>query len=233
MADKPLKILAIDDEQLLLWALERAFKEKELLINTATTAEQALEKISLNHYDLFLLHFGLKNQNCQKLLKQIDERCPYIPIIIMTTGDMNSAELNEEIRSVRKQGAWHLLEKPFRLDKLVGSVEHIFQEQHLIKLSLPDLSHNFDHEKRNYVRRPHVLPMNLRIKQILDGQTKEIVTQSILTDISECGVGLLSNSPLETEQIVGFGGELKEQYGIVAWCNMIEAGTCRAGIRLC
>ncbi len=233
MTVAPLKILAIDDEQLLLWALERAFKGRELQVNTASTAEQARSKIALSHYDLFLLNFDLKDKNSQSLLKSIDELCPYVPVIIMTTSDVKSCELNDAIRAVRKQGAWHLLEKPFRLERLISFVELIFQEQNCIKLCLTDLAHNFDNEKRNYVRRPHVLPLNLRLKYITDGATKEVLTQSILTDISECGLGLLSRAPLEQDQVIGFGGELKEQYGIVAWSNMIEEDTCRAGIRLC
>jgi len=233
MTAAPLKILAIDDEQLLLWALERALKGRELQVNTASTVEQALNQIEHAHYDLFLLDFDMKDKNSHSLLRKIDELCPYVPVIIMTTSDAKSTELNEAIRSVRKQGAWHLLEKPFRLDRLTSCVDLIFNEQNAIKYSLTELASNYGNEKRQYVRRPHVLPVDLRIKHIIDGETREVVTRSILTDISECGVGLLSNSPLEKDQLIGFGGELREQFGIVAWCHMIEEKTCRAGIRLC
>lgn len=233
MTVAPLKILAIDDEQLLLWALERAFKGRDLQVNTASTTEQALAQIDLVHYDLFLLDFDLKDHNSQALLKKIDKLCPYVPVIIMTTSDAKSRELNDAIRAVRKQGAWHLLEKPFRLERLISYVELIFQEQDCIKLCLTDLEHNFDNEKRQHLRRPHVIPLDLRLKAILDGEVQEVVAQSILTDISECGIGLLSRSPLERDQVVGFGGELKQQYGIVAWSSMIETDTCRAGLRVC
>ena len=233
MTAAPLKILAIDDEQLLLWALERAFKGRELQISTAATSEQALNKIELNHYDLFLLDFDLKDKSSQDVLKKIDERYPYVPVIIMTTSDVKSCELNDAIRSVRKQGAWHLLEKPFRLERLTSFVELIFSEQSSIKLCLSDLTHNYDNEKRNHVRRSHVLSMDLKIKQIIDGKTEELTTQSILTDISECGVGLLSRIPLKKDQLINFGGDMKELYGIVAWSRRIEANTYRAGIRMC
>jgi len=190
MTATPLKILAIDDEQLLLWALERAFKGRDLHVSTAASPEQALAQIEGNRFDLFLIDFEPKDLNSQLLLKKIDSHCPYIPIIIMTTSDIKSCELNDAIRAVRKQGAWHILEKPFRLERLINFVELVFNEQACIRLSLNDLAHNYDNEKRHYVRRPHVIPMDLRIRHIIDGETREEITQSILTDISECGVGL-------------------------------------------
>jgi len=233
MTCAPLKVLAIDDEQLLLWALEKAFKGRKLQINTASTTEQALAHLEQCHYDLFLLNFNLKDQKSQVLLEKIDNLCPYVPIIIMTTCDVTSCQLKDAVQSVRKQGAWHLLEKPFRLERLISFVELLFHSQTCIKPNQSNLVHNYDHEKRQHLRRPYVTPMSLRIKNIIDGENKEVVTQSIITDISKCGIGLLSPSPLERDQVIGLGGELKEQYGIVAWCKMIETNTCLAGIRLC
>lgn len=233
MSVVPLKILAVDDEQLLLWALKRACKERALDICTAVSTEQALNEIELCHFDLFLLDFDLKDQSRLALLKEIDERCPYVPIIIMTTSDTKSSELNDAIRAVRKQGAWHLLEKPFRLDRMISFVEVIFQDHGSVKLCLTDLSHNYDNEKRHHTRRPHVLAVNFSLKAIVEGEQQVTDATGILTDISDCGIGLLSHAPLDRDQIISFGGDLKEQYGIVAWSSMIENQTCRAGIRLC
>lgn len=233
MSVAPLKILAVDDEQLLLWALKRAGKERALDICTATTTDQALAEIELFHYDLFLLDFDLNDQNRQMLLKAIDQRCPYVPIIIMTTSDTESGQLNDAIRSVRKQGAWHLLEKPFSLDRMINFVEVIFQDHCNAKLCLTDLAHNFENEKRRHHRRPHVLAVSFSLKSIIDGAQQELNATGILTDISDCGIGMLSHFPLVQDQIISFGQELKEYYGFVIWSSMIEDRTCRAGIRLC
>lgn len=233
MRAAPLKILAVDDEQLLLWALERACKGRSLDIKTAVTTQQALAEIELCHFDLFLLDFDLKDPSRLELLKAIDERCPYVPIIFMTTADMKSCELNDTIRAARKQGAWHLLEKPFSLDRMISFVEVIFQDQGHVKLCLNDLSHNYDNEKRLQIRRPHVQSMSFSFKSIVDGKQLKTFTAGILTDISDCGLGLLTHSALKPDQVLTFGDMLMKQCGIIAWSSMIDAQTCRAGIRLC
>ncbi len=59
----PLKILAVDNRQLLLWALERAFRSRALDICTASTVDQALTEIDLHYYDLFIIDFDPKTNN--------------------------------------------------------------------------------------------------------------------------------------------------------------------------
>ena len=136
MAGKPLKILAIDDEQLLLWALERAFKGKELLVNTASTTEQALEKIKLNHYDLFLLHFGLKDQNSQTLLKQIDvpHVSPPTRFIEMRFVDAETAA-DAVSRKLKEQDPGFNIVPDTRTNRvfLMGTIEQIEQATALLK----------------------------------------------------------------------------------------------------
>ena len=233
MTGIPLKILAIDDEPLLLWALQRAGRERALDITTAATTDQALRKIEACHYDLFLLDLDLKDSSRQELLEYIDETCPYVPVIIMTTAEASSCELNDTIRSFRKRGAWHLLEKPFSLDRLVHFVEVIFHAPFNIKLCLTDLTHNYDAEKRLHLRRPYVLPFSFTLRMIVNGTQEKIVSNGILTDISDCGIGLLAHLQLKQDQVLSFGPELKDQCGIVAWSSMIEDQTCRAGVHFC
>lgn len=233
MTGIPLKILAIDDEQLLLWALKRAGKERSLDITTAASAEQALVEMEACHYDLFLLDFDLKDEGRKELLKRIDERCPYVPVIIMTTSDSRSCKLNDAIKAIRKQGAWHLLEKPFSLDRLVDFVEVIFADRAHMKFSLTDLTHNYETEKRRHIRRPHVLPLSFTLRTIADGAQKITAATGILTDIGDYGIGFLSHIRLQQDQVLSFGPELKEQCGIVVWSRMIAEQTCRAGIHLC
>jgi len=141
----PLKILAVDDEQLLLYALDRAFKRRSLGITTATSNEQALAEIERCDFDLFLLDFDLNRQSCLELLRAVDECCPYVPIILMTTSAKDSVQLNDFIRATRKHGAWHLLEKPFSLDRMNVLIEVIFQDQGNVKYGLNSMMHNYDH----------------------------------------------------------------------------------------
>lgn len=229
----PFKILAVDNRQLLLWALERAFKGRALNLSTASTTEQALTEIDLHCYDLFILDFDPSDRKQQELLAKIDASCPFVPIIFMTACDTHSSEFNSTIKDLRKQGEWHLLEKPFILDKLFSFIEAIFLDKNHLSHGLKSFEHNYDSEKRQQIRHPHVQPVTFTYKYVADG--KEIIANEtgIVTDLNDCGVGLLTHTMLKHEQVISFGETLDKQFGIVSWCNMIEPETCRAGVRLC
>ncbi|HKI51345.1 MAG TPA: response regulator [Geothermobacteraceae bacterium] len=233
MSPDPLRILAIDNEHLLLKALERAGKGRSFEIKTAATTRHALDEIDCCDYDLFMLDFDIDDQERQDLLQTIDERCPFVPIIIMTTSDRKSSELNEAIRSRRKQGSWHLLEKPFSLDRLISFVDVIFQNRGSEKFCPNSLSVSYDQEKRYEFRRPHVQPVKFSFKSMVDGVVNRISANGILTDISDCGSGILAHRQMHPEQVISFEDEFIKQNGIVAWSVMVDNETCRFGVQFC
>lgn len=228
-----MRVLAVDDEQLLLWALERACKGRFLDIRTAVSTEQAIEEVAGCDFDLFLLDFDLKDPSRLQLLHAIDECCPYIPIIIMTTSDTKSSELNDIIRAVRKHGAWHLLEKPFSLDRMIGLIELIFQNQGNVKEDMNTLTNNFEQEKRHTYRRPHVQPVNFSFETIANGVSTRVSSRGILTDISHDGSGMLAQEPLQPDQVVSFEDETLQRCGAVSWSVMIAENTYRCGLQFC
>ncbi len=233
MNPAPLKILAVDSDQLLLCALKRACKGKSFGITTASTVKQALETIELSHFDLFLLELDMQCQESLQLLKTIDDRCPYVPIIVMSASVMSVSEISAVIRAVRKHGAWHLLEKPFSLDKMLSFVKEIFQDHDHIIHGMNSLTHSYDQENRDQFRRPYVQPIYFSFKTVVDGASKRIPAKGILTDISECGSGMLAHRQLLPAQVICFEDGFVTENGIVAWSVMIEKETCRFGVQFC
>jgi len=231
---KSFKILAFDREQLLLCALERACKGRALDIRTAATTEQALAEIDDCHFDLFLLDFNLKDPGCRHLLEMIDQRCPYVPVILMTTWDKTSGDLVEAVRACRKQGAWHLLEKPFSLDRMIHYLEGIYQGLDKGDVFFNPLTHNYEYENRRHLRRSHVKPVNFAYSCILDGRTKDFASRGILTDLCDGGSGMLTHDPLQPGQVIRFFGDFTNKLGTVVWSAMIEEKeTYRCGVQFC
>lgn len=233
MTDSLLKILVVDDEPLILWALERACNGRNLCVTTATTSEYALAAVEKSHFDLFVLDFGMRNQEQLELLEAIDRDCPYVPIIIMTTTATESCELNDLIRATRKHGAWHILEKPFSLDKLISFIEVIFRDHGKVKVCLNSLAHNYEHEKRQTFRRPHVQAVNFSFTSIVDGISTRVMSRGILTDISDTGSCILAHEQLQPEQVISFENESLQQCGLVSWSAPIEKETYRCGVQFC
>jgi len=228
-----LKVLVMDDEQLLLHALNRACRGRLLDITTATSVEEVLEKIEGCRYDLFLFGLELELPRHLELLKEIDERCPYVPIVIMTIADTDLSGLHDVIRSVRKHGVWHLLEKPFRLESLFGFLDAMIRDKERVNLPEEFLVHDYEQEKRCVARRNHIRSVNFSYNTIAEGAARRITTTGILTDISECGSCILSSEPLRPGLVVSFGDDPLRKTGIVAWSVMVEKGTCRSGVRFC
>lgn len=231
MTNSLLKILAVDNDQLILWALEKACKGRELDVITSTTVEQALEEISKHHFDLFLIDLNLRDKGQLELLEAIDSCCPYVPIIIMTTTDAESCELIDLIRSARQKGAWHVLEKPFSLDKMISFIEVIFQDNGNVKVCLNSLTHNYDQEKRQKLRRPYVQVVNFSFQAIIDGVSERVMSKGILTDISDSGSCLLAHEKLQPEQVISFEDEDLQQCGFISWSEPIEEETFRCGVQ--
>jgi CheY-like chemotaxis protein len=233
MRSTPFKVLVVDEEQLLLLALERACKGCSLDIQTATTTQQALAEIKGCHFDLFMIDFDLNNQDQIELLKAVDGHCPYVPVIIMTTADKQSCELHDAIRTIRKQGTWHLLEKPFSLDRMMSFIDTIFQNQRDVKLGQNFLPHNYDQERRSKLRRPFVKPVTFTTKTLDEGGMKKISVDGILTDISDFGLGVLAYEQVQPDQVISFEDDFIKIGGVVAWSVMIDRATCRFGVQFC
>ena len=233
MSPAPLKMLAVDNELLLLTALERAFKNRSIEITTAATMPQAMAEIGKRQHDLFLLELNMIEPNSLELLKTIDVCCPYVPIIIMTTSDTDSIELHETISTLRKHGTWHLLDKPFSLDRLLHSIEQILKEKLGCSPNTYPLTQNYGKERRKQFRHPHVQPVNFTFTTFLDGVSTRVASKGILTDVSDGGYCLLVHERLQPDLVLTFDDESLRACGSVSWSMMIEAGTCRCGVQFC
>jgi two-component system response regulator AtoC len=111
------KILVIDDEPILRDSLEIALKTSGYEVTAARTGEEGLEVFEKENPDLVLLDHWLPGINGDDVLRQIKERDPEIPVIIMTA--QGSIEL--AVNSM-KIGAFDFLVKPFDLDQIEALV---------------------------------------------------------------------------------------------------------------
>ncbi|WP_432666027.1 sigma-54 dependent transcriptional regulator [Wukongibacter baidiensis] len=107
------KILIVDDEKNMIWALKKAFKNEEYKIITAADGIEAIEKVKSNIPDLVLLDLKMPKLNGLEALKEIKTIDPKISVIMMTAhGTMESAV------EAMKNGAIDYISKPFDIEEL-------------------------------------------------------------------------------------------------------------------
>ena len=114
---KTLRILVVDDNSLILMALSR-FLKKIALVKAASTAEEALEAIEEQHYDLCFLDFILPGMTGLDAMKIINEQFPNTKVAIMT-----GTLLNKALKKQVDDYAYTFIEKPFALSDIAGVVE--------------------------------------------------------------------------------------------------------------
>ncbi len=116
---KTLRILVVDDNSLILMSLSR-FLKKIALVKAASTAEEALEAIEEQHYDLCFLDFILPGMTGLDAMKIISERSPNTKVAIMT-GTLLDEAMKEQVEDF----AYTFIEKPFSLSDIEGVVERV------------------------------------------------------------------------------------------------------------
>ena len=122
------KILIIDDDENIQRSLVNLFKTKNYSPKVAGTAQQALNELKKNNYDVVFLDIRLPDKDgltCLKEIKEIDE---YIPVVILTAyGDVRQAV------KAMKLGAFDYLTKPISNEELILSVERALKEKSIQK----------------------------------------------------------------------------------------------------
>jgi len=122
-----MKILVVDDEKQICGLLDEFLSQKGYQVITATSGEEALERLEEESPHLILLDIrmpGMDGMECLRIIKEKDEKTG----VIMTTGvgDMDT------IKEALKLGVNDYILKPIDLDyleKLIISWKQIFLKE--------------------------------------------------------------------------------------------------------
>jgi DNA-binding NtrC family response regulator len=116
---KTLRILVVDDNSLILMSLSR-FLKKKAVVKTVASAEEAIDEIVAQHYDLCFLDITLPGMTGLDALKIIKELSPTTKVTIMT-GNF----LDEAMKRNIEDTAYALIEKPFELLHIKEVVDRV------------------------------------------------------------------------------------------------------------
>jgi DNA-binding NtrC family response regulator len=117
-----MKILVVDDEQLVRWFMERALRKSGHEVLTSSSVTDAYEKLSSQDIDLLFIDLRMPEGNGLEVVKKVSESQKKTKIVVCSA--FVTSELEEEF----KDKGIYVLKKPFKLDELNSTVRHCLED---------------------------------------------------------------------------------------------------------
>lgn len=121
------KVLVVDDEPNIRWTMAELLKREGFEAQTACDFDSAMIIIENNEVDTALVDIVLPLKDGIEILKALQGREPYVPIIMMT-GEPDISQMHEIVRA----GAYDFLPKPVTRDALISAVSRAVEKKRLV-----------------------------------------------------------------------------------------------------
>ncbi|HXX99797.1 MAG TPA: sigma-54 dependent transcriptional regulator, partial [Candidatus Limnocylindrales bacterium] len=120
------KLLIVDDEEGIRESLASILRDERYSVETVASAEDAIERISKNDFQVVLLDIWLPGIDGMEALSRI-QALPRPPAVIMISGH---GSIETAVRAT-KLGAYDFIEKPLSLEKVIVLVRNAVQQRRL------------------------------------------------------------------------------------------------------
>ena len=121
-----MKLLIIDDEEVLREVLEAVLRREGFDVLTAASGEEGLAIIDQEEVDLVVLDIMLPGMSGMETLRSIKDSNPGTPVIIITAFSSIDGAID-----AMKQGAFHYIPKPFKNEEVVLTVNKALEQRRL------------------------------------------------------------------------------------------------------
>ena len=120
------KVLIVDDDESILWILQRMFKDKKIETVEARDGKSALDMLKGQDLSIAIMDIRMPEKDGLDVLREIKETGCQTPIIIMTAqGTMKNAV------EAMKHGAFDYITKPFDIGELEILVDRALEHRKL------------------------------------------------------------------------------------------------------
>lgn len=133
-------ILIADDEAAFRDLLRDLFREKTWRLSFAQNGKEALKVLNQEDIDLAILDIYMPELNGLEVLQEMKPMGIEIPVILVTGFGTREGTLQKAVQAV-KEGAVDVIEKPFRKDQLIATIESRLQH---LDATTSNLAHQLD-----------------------------------------------------------------------------------------
>jgi DNA-binding NtrC family response regulator len=118
-----MKTLLIDDDETIRDSLGLAFQKKECRLLALETAEEGLEAIEKERFDIIIADYSLPGMDGIEFLKLASSSCPNAVNLLITAYDNG---INSEAFRI---GVHDFVRKPFSFEKFIGSLARLVERR--------------------------------------------------------------------------------------------------------
>lgn len=111
-------VWVVDDDSSIRWVMEKTLSSANIKCETYANGESVLMALEREVPDVLVSDIRMPGIDGIELLKQVHEKCPNLPVIIMTA----HSDLDAAVNAYQK-GAFEYLPKPFDIDETLTLVE--------------------------------------------------------------------------------------------------------------
>jgi len=112
------RVLIVDDEQEFAKSLAERMETRGLVTDTVFSGEEAIEHVKAHHFDAVVLDMAMPGMDGIETMKAMLAINADLQVIVLT----GHATVSTGVTAV-KEGAFEFLEKPVKLETLVGKID--------------------------------------------------------------------------------------------------------------
>ncbi len=157
-------ILVVEDEHKITRFIQRGLEIEHYTVDVAYDGEEALNKLSVNDYDLIILDLMLPKKDGIEVCKEIRDKKIDAPVIMLTARDT----IEDRVKGL-DQGADDYIVKPFAFGELLARIRALLRREKTVKrsvLQIADLV--LDPATHEVIRAGKTLPLTSKEYRLLD-----------------------------------------------------------------
>jgi two-component system copper resistance phosphate regulon response regulator CusR len=181
VAPPRMRLLVVEDDNGLRGALRDGLRRAGYAVDDVPSAEEALDRIALDPYDLLVLDLGLPGADGLALLGAIRERGMALPVLVLTA----RGSLEARVTGL-DSGADDYLAKPFAFPELLARVRALLRRGEVVLPSVLRVADvELDPARLEVKRGGAVVPLTAKefaILEYLMRHARQLVTRTMLLE---------------------------------------------------
>ncbi|TCS72371.1 DNA-binding NtrC family response regulator [Sulfuritortus calidifontis] len=176
---RPGSLLIIDDEAMAVRSLSHVFRKEGYEVTTCQSGPAGLKAIEQRRFDVVLTDLRMERVDGMAILKRCRELHPDSEVIVVT----GYATLNSAVDAM-KEGAFHYVAKPYRLDEVREIVKSAME---VVRLRREN--HELRRRIEGYEGQVNIITQDLTMQQLLDTARQVAGTDCNVLITGESGTG--------------------------------------------